>query len=172
MIWIVSKSVIASDYELQNRRQYIKDIAQTEVSRWAASTCKTRRDSRSPIEFYQCISKKGEYGIIITAHVSEVSCILDDVLTQRKALVAVNSCSLDRRPLAEIQDVIKRKNVQSELYFAKQEITQGKMNLVGLNYIDNVGAFGFGTTQSERELFQQRKMGLANAIRVAFYKVT
>ena len=40
-----------------------------------------------------------------------------------------------------------------------------------LNYIDNVGTFGFATSVSERELFIHRKEGLIKAIRLAFDEV-
>lgn len=54
------------------------------------------------------------------------------------------------------------------LFFAKQEISDSGYLI---NYMENAGAFGFQTTTSERELFQQRRLGLVNAIRVVYDKV-
>ena len=40
------------------------------------------------------------------------------------------------------------------------------------NYAEDVGTFGFPTTESERELFMHREDGLTRAIRLAFEKVS
>ena len=54
------------------------------------------------------------------------------------------------------------------MYFAKQEVSDSGYRI---NYMENVGAFGFPTTLSERELFQQRRLGLVKAIRAVYDKV-
>lgn len=171
MIWIVSKSIIRSKGELDNRLLFIKDLTQTQVSPWKISFCGQSRPFTPKTEFYQCISKKGEYGIIITAHIYEVQVILKEVLSKKKALVAVNSCAIYQESRNDIQSVVKEKNKQSELFFAKQEKIIESRGIFELNYVENVGTFEFATTRSERELFQQRKHGLTSAIRFAFEKV-
>ena len=106
MIWVVSKSLVASKEELDSRHQIIQEITQAKVTPWTKQCCIGARWPYRLIEFYQCTSQKGEYGLVITAH----------------------------------------------------------MNI-------DVGAFGFPTTLSERELFQQRRLGLVKAIRAVYDKV-
>lgn len=171
MIWIVSKNSVQSEDDLKNRRQYIIDITQTEVSSWKESECDSGRSIKPNVKFYQCTSKKSEYGVVITAHINEVQPILDKVLSTKKALVVINSCAINKQTQVDINTLVKKKNLYSELLFAKQEKKVTSIGLYDLNYVDDVGTFGFGTTQSERELFQQRKLGLTKAIRFVFEKV-
>ena len=103
------------------------------------------------------ISKR-QYGLIITAHMNiEVQPILQQILSQKKALVVINSCEIQKSAKEECYRIITSKNSQSEMYFAKQEVSDSGYRI---NYMENVGAFGFPTTLSERELFQQRRLGL------------
>ena len=121
------------------------------------------------VKFYQCNSEKGEYGFFITAHINvEVQPILLHVLTGKKALVVINSCALNEAIKTQCLNIVKLKNSESELYFAKQTLDE---NGRALNYYDNVGTFGFPTTVSERELFQRRSLGLIKALRTVFEKV-
>ena len=168
MIWIISKSIVRSEKELENRRQYIKDVTKAEVSLWALSKCKSRRLFSPEIEFFQCISKKGEYGVVITAHIQEVADILNAVLSRKAAKVIINSCAIRKDLQTAILELVKNKNGCSEVFFAKQEHTSEGYEL---NFTDDVGRFGFSTTESERELFQHRKLGMMQALRKAFKKV-
>ena len=95
----------------------------------------------------------------------EVQCILKRELTQKRALVAINSCCLKQSIVEECRAIIKAKNPESEVRFAKQDITPTGFKV---NYIDDVGTFGFSTTLSEREIYQFRNEGLIKAIRKAF----
>ena len=100
--------------------------------------------------------------------VTEVQAILQQVLLRKRARVVINSCKINRNVQNECLRIITSKNPRSEMYFAKQEmIDSGEL----INYMDNVGAFGFKTTLSERELFQQRQLGLVKAIRMVYDKV-
>lgn len=168
MIWIVSKSVIASNDELECRHQYIQEVSSADVSPWTAHKCPGKTFLNPPIEYFVCISKKGEYGVVITAHIDEVSLILLSVLSDKKALVFINSCAINTNQQLLCLNAIKCKNRNSELFFAKQKTNK---NGVYINYIDDVGTFGFGTTLSDRELFQNRRLGLINALRSVYCKV-
>lgn len=169
MNWIVSDKALSSVNELTNRTEFIQEIAQTKVTRWSEQSCKGSRLLSSPVKFYQCNSKKGEYGFFITAHINiEVQPILLHVLTKKKAFVVINSCAMSEATKAQCLSIVKSKNSGSELYFAKQTLDETGR---ALNYYDNVGAFGFATTVSERELFQNRKLGLTKALRTVFEKV-
>lgn len=54
------------------------------------------------------------------------------------------------------------------MFFSRQELSESGYKI---NYIENAGTFGFRSTISERELFQQRKLGLVKAIRTVYDKV-
>ena len=90
------------------------------------------------------------------------------VLTNKKALVVVNSCAINEETKEQCLRIVKSKNEGSELYFANQTLDEKGR---ALNYCDYVGTFGFATTESERELFQKRQLGLTKAIRTVFEKV-
>ena len=111
------------------------------------------------------------YGVCITAHINEVEPILNSILSSKRAIVIVNSCMLSNGISERIYKLVLSKNPCSELYFAKQEKRKG-FDISRVNYIDNVGNFGFGTTKSERELFMNRSLGLIPAIRASFDKIT
>ena len=168
MIWIVSKKVSISEKELANRHIFIEDITQANVSPWLERTCVLNRFPKSTVGFYQCTSDKGEYGFMITAHIDEVPAIVKNVLTSKRALVVVNSCIVNKNARSYCLNIVKAKNAQSELFFAKQKVlSSGAL----VNVVNNAGTFRFGTTASERELFMHREEGLIKAIRVAFDKV-
>lgn len=90
MIWVVSKSLVASKEELDSRHQIIQEITQAKVTPWTKQCCIGARWPYRLIEFYQCTSQKGEYGLVITAHMNiEVQPILQQILSQKKALVVI-----------------------------------------------------------------------------------
>lgn len=169
MNWIVSNKVISSVNDLASRTEFIQEVAKTEVTHWRENFCRSTGFLKIPIRFYQCSSAKGEYGFFITAHINiEVQPILQYVLTEKKALVVINSCAINEETKRQCLNIVKSKNAGSELYFAKQILDEKGH---ALNYYDDVGAFGFATTESERELFQKRQLGLTKALRTVFEKV-
>lgn len=151
------------------RHQYIKDVSGANVSQWKRKVCENRvgRNKGARIGFYQCKSDKGEYGINITAHIDEAISILQEVLPKKRAIVVINACKIDVKIEKILFDFIKKKNSNSELYFAKQERVNEKQFLIS---ITDVGEFGFLSSNSERLLFKNRSMGLIKALRVAFDK--
>ena len=169
MNWIVSDKALSSVNELANRSEFIQEIVHAKVTPWREHSCKGAGLFKPPVKFYQCRSEKGEYGFFITAHINiEVQPILLHVLTSKKALLVINSCALSEATKVQCLNIVKSKNSESELYFAKQTLDEKGR---AINYYDNVGAFGFATTVSERELFQNRNLGLTKALRTVFEKV-
>lgn len=171
MNWIVSKKACETDAELKSRWEYIKKTTGVIPSAWSVERCSPYGSYRQLPEFYICRTKKGEYGFIITAHIKEVLPILNTVLQRKRAIVVVNSCMIDKEKCERIYRFILSKHSHSELFFARQENLKGSTPAM-VNYIDNVGAFGFGTTDSERKLFMDRSQGLIPAIRGAFDRIT
>lgn len=170
MIWVVSKTVCKTKQELDYRHNYIKEITNANVSNWKEFECTNSRFVFFPwkVEYYMCLSDRGEYGIVITAHINEVSAIFNNIIRNKCAIVVVNSCELVKGGSTKFLDMVLSKNKQSELFFAKQDINE---NGEFVNYADNVGKFGFRTTLSERQLFMQRNIGLTKAIRKSYEKV-
>jgi hypothetical protein len=182
---------------LTARHQFIEGVTHTRVSPWnrrvAYSTGKQRASSVIGIKrlytvpFYQCVSARGEYGVFITAHVyqcvsargeygvfitahaHELETILESFLSSKKTLYIINSCQIYIRSRYALHDLIKNSSSQSELFLAHQAPPQSG---IFYNYAEDVGTFGFPTTESERELFMHREEGLIRAIRLAFEKVS
>lgn len=94
MFWIVSNTVCkSSESELKHRYDYIKEVTNTKVSPWRTIVCQSNSllGVRKNISFFQCKSEKGEYGFIITAHITEIPYILDTVLSNKRSIIVVNS---------------------------------------------------------------------------------
>lgn len=171
MIWIVSKDAANSAEHMSSRHQYIEDVTQARVSPWQERACAVDCRLERPVKFFQCKSDKGEYGVVITAHFEEVWSLIYHVITAKKAIIAVNSCVLHREYLKEFSAIVMEKNPHSELYFAKQKWYEEDKPKTLVNFVDNIGSFGFATTESERELFRRRNLGLTRAIRLSYEKV-
>lgn len=169
MIWVVSKSICSSSEELDCRRQYIRDVTKAEVSCWSESNCEYKRFGlKRTCAFYVCQSKKGEYGMIITAHIHEIGAIFESIASRKRAIVVINSCEIEKTISSVFLSIVRQKNNSSELFYAYQE---RESHGLLVNYADNLGTFGFSTTLSERMLFRQRYEGFIKAIRNSFQKV-
>lgn len=169
MFWVVSSSIVQSDSELEFRKAYIESVSDTRVSEWIKCECRHRNFLSKTVSYYICHSQKGEYGFVITAHMNlEVQVILKNELTTKKAIVVIDSCAINRNTVKDCLTIIKKKNKNSEVLFAKQEESS---NGYFMSYIEDVGSFGFSTNNSERELFQKRDKGLIKALRAAFVNV-
>ena len=167
MIWIVSKALVTSE-ELLLRHQFIQEITGVKVSNWIECNCPSNHKFTKSIGYYRCTSVKGEYGVFVTAHMNlEVQPILQHVLSQKKALVVINSCAMQKNSRLDCINVVKGKNPHSEIFYVKQELSDAGFLM---NYIEDAGEFGFRSTVSERELFQQRHLGLVKAIRTVYEK--
>ncbi len=159
MIWIVTKKLIRNNEELIKRHEYISDIARCEVTPWEEYA------SAIKIPFFRCVSRKGEYGIFISAHmISEVPALLEAFIPRKRTVVVVNSCGVEQTEIEKCVSIVKQRNNQSLVYWSKQEHRDGIM----VSYMDDVGTFGFPTTISERELFQNRHFGLITGIKMSF----
>lgn len=64
-------------------------------------------------------------------------------------------------------------NREIELLIAKQELSIDRNRIFKqTNTINHIGAFGFQTSLSERQLFKNRKKGFLIAIRESFERVS
>lgn len=75
MIWIVSSSVAGTDENLSARHEYIELVSQAHVSPWQKHVAEADRDGyiKPIVEYYQCRSENGEYGIVLTAHIDNAA---------------------------------------------------------------------------------------------------
>ena len=163
VIWIVSSSIAGTEENLSARHEYIKMVSQAHVSPWQKRTAVIA--GKRYLNYYQCKSEKGEYGLFVSAHTPEADIILSATISWKRTIYAINSCQISDKHKLNLLHTIKKRNQQSELYLAQQEKDQR-------NYADNFGTFGCLTTKSEREVFMHREDGLMQAIRRAFEKVT
>lgn len=161
VIWIVTKSLVHTDQELINRREYISTVTDCKVTQWMEN--KTVQG----IPFFSCISQKGEFGLFISAHmISEVPAILKEVIPRKRSVVVINSCGVKESEIEKCVSIVKQRNNNSIVYWSKQE----QINEFLVSYMDDVGTFGFSTTISERELFQNRRLGLMLGIKKSFVR--
>ena len=138
MIWIVSKALVTPE-ELPLRHQFIQEITGAKVSKWVECNCPSNRRFTKAIGYYRCSSDKGEYGVFITAHMNlEIQPILQQVLFQKKALVVINSCAMEKNSKLNCINIVKGKNLNSEIFYAKQELSASGLLM---NYIEDAGEF-------------------------------
>lgn len=167
MIWIVSSSIAGTEENLSARHEYIEMVSQARVSPWQKRTAVIA--GKRYLNYYQCKSDKGEYGLFVSAHTPEAAIILSATISWKRTIYAINSCQISDKHKFNLLHTIKQYNQQSELYLAQQEREQRNGFF---NYAEDFGTFGFLTTKSEREVFMHREEGLMQAIRRAFEKVT
>lgn len=113
MNWIVSKAVCTSNTELQNRLRFIEEVTGLIPSHWNEENCIPYGTDHSSFPYYICRTKKGEYGIVITAHIDEVESILNTVLSCKRAIVIVNSCMISKVRGERIKQLVLSKNRHS-----------------------------------------------------------
>ena len=151
------------------------DLTATKISEYSNHVISIGNEKILPIVAIFGANASGKSNVLeafrymVTAHMNiEVQPILQQVLSSKRALVVINSCEIRKGAKDECYRIMASKNPHSEMFFAKQEISDSGYLI---NYMENAGAIGFQTTTSERELFQQRRLGLVNAIRVVYDKV-
>ena len=113
MIWIVSSSIAGTEENLSARHEYIEMVSQARVFPWQKRTA-VIADKRY-LNYYQCKSEKGEYGLFVSAHTPEVAIILSATLSWKRAICAINSCQISDMHKLNLLRTIKQYNQQSEL---------------------------------------------------------
>lgn len=98
MIWIVSSSVAGTDENLSARHEYIELVSQAHVSPWQKHVAEADRDGyiKPIVEYYQCRSENGEYGIVLTAH---IDCSIRKCITKRDYLIMCQQEELSKATL-------------------------------------------------------------------------
>lgn len=153
MDWIVGidKEIAGNREQLQARKEYIRQVTGANVSKW-----ETIAGNGLLHGFVICTSLDGVDGTVVTAHIYDVWWLAGLDWVFKKPLLVANTCvwqvGNDKKLLAQLQE----KNPEIELRFAKQEIQfNPQASSVRLHVkLSNVGTFGFCTSKSERELFE------------------
>ena len=171
MRWILSsgKDIAVDLKQLSARTDYIRRVTGADVSIWQPIMI----DGKVDIRFLSCISNDFVEGVFITAHINDFGFLFALRQVCESELVVANTCIWKRLAHKDLLYRLRRNNPDSELYFAKQELSVDIMhNFRQSTTILNVGQFGFQTSLSERELFINRRMGLKKALLHSFERVS
>lgn len=171
MDWIVSadKDIAGNKDQLQARRSYISEVTGSKASNWESFSISRKLSNN----FLRCTSLEGVDGVMITAHTHYIYLLSTLKWIAEKPLLIANACvwevGSDKRLLSFLQKV----NPDIELRFAKQSLLFDS-KYVPRQYVDltDVGAFGFKTSRSERDLFRYcSQIGFRPALEKAFHQV-
>ena len=167
MQWIVRNDtdITVSNAQMQERREFIRDVTGSNISAWQKILIKER-------EFFICTSDDDINGMFITAHRGDILllCSLREVCLLK--FVVANTCIWGGMIHIDLLQQMRLYNTSIELYFAKQDLSVENCIFRKTTTIKNVGEFNFPTSRSERELYRNRKKGVKEAIRKSFDKVS
>lgn len=171
MRWILDsgKDIAVDENQIRARSDYIRRVTNCDVSDWRS----IRVNGVLSNKFLSCFSNDNVDGVFITAHIGDVFtlCTLQQVCKSKK--IFANTCIWQRPSHKELLKRLRSVNPTIELYFAKQGMFVDPMRIFRQSTtLLNVGAFGFQTSLSERELFTKRKNGLDQALRESFERVS
>lgn len=171
MRWILgnSEDIVVDMSQINARTKYIRLVTGTDVSDWRPIQVNGKID----IRFLCCVSNDAVDGTFITAHIGDVYNLLTLRQICESKLIIANTCIWKRLAHKELLYRLRRSNPNSELYFAKQELSiDALQNFRQSTTLLNVGQFGFQTSLSERELFINRRKGFQEALRQSFERVS
>lgn len=171
MRWILGADpdIAVDATQLQAKRVFIQDLTGVEVSVWGC----TQINVPHPRRFFHCVSNDGVDGVFITAHIFDVQslCVLPQIYNT--GFVVANTCIWERLSHKSLLYSLRSKNQNTELWFAKQELSVDANRLFRQSTtLNNVGQFGFQTSLSERQLFMHRKKGLVAGIQESYDRVS
>ena len=171
MKWILGtgKEIILDVSQLEARTEYIRRVTASDVSSWQP----IQVDGKIVPQFICCVSNDDVDGIFITAHINDVHSLFGLRQVCESSIVVANTCIWKNLAHKELLYQLRRNNPNSELYFAKQELSVDAMRYFRqTTTLLNVGLFGFQTSLSERELFINRHQGFVKAIHLSFERVS
>ncbi len=170
MVWIIdgSEEIAVDSNQLLARGRYIQQVTGSQVSKWYPVTLNGGVQSK----FRYCISNDGIDGVFITAHIGDVYVLCNLNAVYKADFVVANTCIWEMMADKKILNSMRSKNQYIDLWFAKQDISVDRCNIVRqTTTLNNIGRFGFQTSLSERELFKHRKKGFMKAIELSFEHV-
>ena len=168
MKWILGagKEIVVDANQLKARSEYIRQITEADVSDWQPIQVNKR-------QFLCCVSNDEVDGVFITAHIGDVYMLSTLHQVCKSRVIIANTCIWERLADKKLLYCLQQNNPNSDLYFAKQEISIDSMRVFRqTTTLDNVGQFGFQTSLSERELFINRRRGFEEALKQSFERVS
>lgn len=171
MRWIISsgEDIAVDKNQVRARGDYIQRVTGSEVSPWNF----IQVNGQVYKQYLCCTSNDGIDGTFITAHINDVYklCSLKEIYAGK--FVVANTCIWERMADKNLLSRMKIFNRDSELWFAKQELSvDGNRIFRESTTLNDIGKFGFRTSKSERKLFTNRSKGLMEAVRASFVWVS
>jgi hypothetical protein len=166
--WILGtgKEIVINATQLKARIEYIRQVTKADVSDWKLIQVNGR-------QFLYCASNDVVDGVFITAHIGDVYMLSTLHQVYESRIIIANTCVWERLADKKLLYQLQRNNSNSDLYFAKQEISVDSMRIFRqTTTLLNVGLLGFQTSLSERELFMNRRRGFEEALKHSFEHVS
>ena len=160
--------IMGTEENRQARLKFINDITGVVPTPWK---CVKFYNGGTP--FLLCNTVDYINGIYITAHNYEVVEICKTGIVLEIDFLVANTCVYRENLDKDILWLLREKNKNIRLWYAKQEIelTSGHV-LRNTNTLREVGTFGFMTSKSDRLMFKNRKKGFEMALRLSFDRVS
>lgn len=168
MIWIVSASegIVDNCSEMNSRLKFISDVTGCEVSTWKPLVI----SNKPTYPFCWTETNDGIDGVFITAHLLQVFelCGIPEVC--KHEFIIANTCMMRKHNTEYLLQCAKVFNRNVKLYFAKQKVLLAphQLSFYYVAFLNDLGRFGFPSTQSERLLFKNRMLGFREAINLSF----
>lgn len=168
MKWILGagEEIVVGENQLKARTKYIHQVTEVAVSDWQIAQVNNHR-------FLYCMSSDAIDGVFITAHIGDILLLSTVPHIYGSRIIVANTCIWEKSLHKKLLNNLYRVNSNLELYFAKQDgFIDPALVLRQTTTLLNVGNFGFQTSQSERELFMNRKKGFEEAVKQSFERVS
>jgi len=158
--------ISGSGENMEARRKFIKDITGVVPTRWV-------KKYTGSMFIWICCTDDYLNGIYITAHNYEVAAICRTNVISKLDFFVANTCVYRKEYDTDIFWLLKRKNKNIRLLYAKQKIElTNEAILRDTNILRDVGTFGFMTSKSDRLMFKNRDKGFETALYLSFEKVS
>lgn len=167
--WVsASPDIMGSAENMLARLKYINDITGVVPTPW-----KYIKIPACGFVFMGCHTDDGINGLYVTAHNYEVIEISKTNIATKLDFIAANTCVYTEGYDTDMLRLLREKNNNIVLWYAKQEMELMTNYVVrNTNILKDVGNFGFMTSQSDRLMFRNRKNGFEVALQLSFDKVS
>lgn len=144
MFWVIENDpkILGNADNFLARTSYIEEISGGKISPWIPWLCSAKC-------FWCCTSSEGVNGLFVTAHVHNVTTLIQNACLDKFDVIVANTCKCNAKQVESLLSHIRYQNPKAELLFAKQDGLGGLYATVS-----NTGTFGFATTESEREFYR------------------
>lgn len=111
-------------------------------------------------------------GLYVTAHNFEIRDLCLQGVTIGYDFVIANTCIYGEGVDTYILNLLREQNPDIQLWYAKQKLEMTENHILRkTNILTEAGSFGFLTSESDRLMFRNRKVGFQRAMELSFDKV-